>query len=159
MDLLEVKSRIAEALVESIFRRAQYSLAPVKHPMMLDGTVRVGEFAPHVVVRKERDDQLLEFPISVKYRLHIEQYLSLEQQRGPKSGFYMAWHQWPDLRFVFVSDRPDAERSCFQIVQPGKTNSLLATDLADVPELEIFRQNIEDHEELARRIFSLLAGA
>jgi len=30
MDLLEVKSRIAEALVESIFRRARYDVAPFR---------------------------------------------------------------------------------------------------------------------------------
>ena len=30
MDLLEAKSRIAEALVESIFRRARYDVAPYK---------------------------------------------------------------------------------------------------------------------------------
>jgi len=32
MDLLEAKSRIAEALVESIFRRARYDVAPYRAP-------------------------------------------------------------------------------------------------------------------------------
>ena len=31
MDLLEVKSRIAEALVESIFRRARYQIRPFRN--------------------------------------------------------------------------------------------------------------------------------
>ena len=35
MDLLEVKSRIAEALIESIFRRARYAVAPHRDPMPL----------------------------------------------------------------------------------------------------------------------------
>jgi len=161
MDLFEVKNRIAEALVESIFRRARYTLVPVKPPI---GNVRAWreEFSPHVVVKKESGRQPIELPISVRYRVQIGQYLAIEQQRGPKSIFHMAWRQWPDLRFIFVTERPDPGRSCFQVVQPGDGRSIdliHTTDLADQAELEIFRHNVEDHEELVRRIFLLLSEA
>jgi hypothetical protein len=160
MDLLEVKNRIAEALVESIFRRARYTLIPVKPSTA--GGVRAWreEFAPHLVVKKETERQVLDLPISVKYRVQVGQYLSIEQQRGPKSIFHAAWRQWPDLRFIFVSERPEPGRSCFQVVQPGDGTSIdliHTTDLADQTEFEIFRHNVEDHEELLRRIFSLLS--
>jgi len=59
-----------------------------------------------------------------------------------------------------VSERPEPGRSCFQVVQPGDGRSIdlvHTTDLADQAELEIFRHNVEDHEELLRRIFSLLS--
>jgi len=163
MDLLEVKNRIAEAMVESIFRRARYSLIPVGEGAIPGASVRVGReelLAPHMRVRREADDQVIDLPLSVKYRLHIDQYLAIENQRGPKSIFHAAWRQWPDLRFIFVSERPEPGRSCFQVVQPGDGRSIdlvHTTDLADQAELEIFRHNVEDHEELLRRIFSLLS--
>ena len=162
MDLLEVKNRVAEALVESIFRRARYTIIPVKPSTASGARAWREEFAPHLVVKKETERQVLELPISVKYRVQISQYLAIEQQRGPKSTFHMAWRQWPDLRFIFVSERPEPGRSCFQVVQPGDGRSIdliHTTDLADQTELEIFRHNVEDHEELVRRIFLLLSEA
>jgi hypothetical protein len=163
MDLLEVKDRIAEAMVESIFRRARYTLVPLKRAIGQEGPVRVGreEFSPHMLVRKERDHQMVEFSIGVKYRPHIGQYLAIEHQRSLKSVFHFAWKRWPNLWFVFVTERPDPGRSCFQIVHPSQDkpdDPIAAMDLADQAEFEIFRHNVKDHEELLRRIFSLLSG-
>ena len=163
MDLLEVKNRIAEAMVESIFRRARYSLIPVGEGAIPGASVRVGReelLAPHMRVRRETDDQVIDLPLSVKYRLHIDQYLAIENQRGPKSIFKMAWRQWPEMRFIFLSERPDKGRSCFQVVPPSQAGEaeIQTVDLADEPQLQIFKHDVEDHEELVRRIFLLLAG-
>ena len=42
-------------------------------------------------------------------------------------------------------------------MRPGEP--FRTVDLAELKELKIFQQNIEDHEELIRRIFTLLTGA
>jgi hypothetical protein len=42
-------------------------------------------------------------------------------------------------------------------MKPGE--AFRTVDLVELKELRIFQHNIEDHEELIRRIFSLLTGA
>jgi hypothetical protein len=62
---------------------------------------------------------------------------------------------------VLVSERPEVGRSCFQVLpfaglragEPFRT-----IDLADLPEFKLFSNNIDDHEQLTRSIFGLLAG-
>jgi hypothetical protein len=71
----------------------------------------------------------------------------------------LARRQWPSLYFVLVTERPEPGRSCFQAVvfetlrsgEPFRT-----VDLTEVKEFSLFAHNIEDHEELVRRIFELL---
>ena len=163
MDLLEIKGRIAVALVESIFRRAGFALAPVVHP----------EAAP----RHGREDLIPDFQVSlpapaegplpaprvveVRYRPQVGQYLLIETQRGPHSLFTAAKRQWPTLVLVFVTDHPEAGRSCFQVVdlEPWVAGSAVrAFDLHAHDQLQIFRQNVEEHEALLRRMFALLTG-
>lgn len=162
MDLLETKSRIAEALVESIFRRAGYEISRLTREAV---PLRVGreDFSPDFrVVRRAKDGETMEFLMEVKYRPAIEQYLSVENQRGDKSIFLMARQKWPNLYFVFVSERPEVRRSCFQVVslRSHEAGAAFATvDLADEKELGLFPHNVEDHEELLRRIFALLTEA
>jgi hypothetical protein len=161
MDLLEAKSRIAEALVESIFRRARCSVHPfgVEH-----APLRVGreDFSPDFVVRLGANGgPSHEILVEVKYRPSIEQFVSVENQRGERSVFELARRQWPDLYFVLVSERPETGRSCFQALPihaltPG--GPFRTVDLDQLDELRIFRANVEDHEVLARRIFALLAS-
>jgi len=156
MDLLQAKSRIAQALVESVFRRAQYHVSPFQS----DQPLRFGreDFSPDLVVRAKEgasEDRLL----VVKYRPHLDQFLGVESQRGDRSVFSMMRRQWPEVWVVLVTDRPDAGRSCFQAVRaedhvPGVP--IRALDLADVPEFGIFPQNVEDHEALVRSIIGLL---
>ena len=161
MDLLEAKSRIAEALVESIFRRARYELLPYQSGQ---APLRVGreDFSPDFCasIPGENGDarQVL---IEVKYRLAIEQFISVENQRGERSTFHLARRQWPTLYFVLVTDRPEPGRSCFQAVpfdrmRPGEP--IRTMDLDQLKELRIFRNNVDDHEELVRRIMGLLTG-
>lgn len=161
MDLLEAKSRIAEALVESIFRRARYDVAPFKIDQSL---LRFGreEFSPAFRVSQTVDGELRSYLVAVKYRTSAEQFISVENQRGERSIFLMARRHWPALYFVLVTDRPPTGRSCFQAIafnqlKPGEP--FQTVDLDRLTELRIFRTNLEDHEELVRRIMGLLATA
>ena len=162
MDLVAAKSRIAEALVESIFRRARYCVRPFDAG---PAPLRFGreDFSPDFVVAiggdAPRPQELL---VEVKYRPSIEQFLSVESQRGERSVFELARRQWPALYFVLVSDRPEAGRSCFQAVPihglpPG--GPFRTVDLDQLSDFGIYRANVEDHEVLARRVYALLATA
>ena len=161
MDLLEAKSRIAEALVESIFRRARCHI----HPFTAEHLpLRVGreDFSPDFIVGLgSNGGPSLEILVEVKYRPSIEQFVSVENQRGERSVFELARRQWPNLYFVLVSERPVPGRSCFQALPihdltPG--GPFRTVDLDQLEELKIFRANLEDHEILVRRIFTLLAA-
>jgi hypothetical protein len=161
MDLLEAKSRIAEALLESIFRRARYEVRPYRREQ---APLRVGreDFSPDFAVRPTRkpgDER--EFLIEVKYRPSVDQFVSVENQRGDRSVFLLARRQWPALYFVLVTDRPEDGRSCFQAIsfaalRPGEP--FRTVDLGELPEFRIFRHNMEDHEALVRSIFGLLGA-
>jgi hypothetical protein len=161
MDLLEAKSRIAEALVESIFRRARCDILPFS---TAHAPLRVGreDFSPDFVVGLAANGgPARDILVEVKYRPSIEQFVSVENQRGDRSVFEMARRQWPVLYFILVSERPEAGRSCFQALAihelaPG--GPFHTVDLDRLGELKIFRANVEDHEVLARRIFGLLAS-
>jgi hypothetical protein len=163
VDLLEIKGRIAVALVESIFRRAGFTLAP---PVAVETSQRLG-----------REDLIPDFQavlpvtgagapavpcvVEVRYRPQVSQYLLIESQRGPHSLFAVAKRHWPTLVFVFVTDHPEAGRSCFQVVDLGgwaTGNLVTALDLHAHDELRIFPQNVEEHEALLRRMFALLTG-
>ena len=163
MDLLEIKGRISVALVESIFRRAGFTLTP---PVTVETTQRLG-----------REDLIPDFQatlpaagggsayegrvVEVRYRPQVGQYLLIEAQRGPHSLFTVAKRHWPTLVFVFVTDHPEAGRSCFQVVDLetwATGNSVTALDLHTHDALRIFRQNVEEHEALLSRMFTLLMG-
>jgi len=162
MDLLEVKSRVAEALVESIFRRARYTVEPFRHEAALPLRLGREDFSPDFAIRMpvaiNREERWL---LEVKYRSSVDQFISVENQRGDRSVFTAARRQWPNLCFVFVTDRPQTGRSCFQALSfldhpVGKPYDTV--DLANVERYGIFGHNIADHEELLRRIFALLVG-
>jgi hypothetical protein len=161
MDLLEVKSRIAEALVESIFRRARYAVESYRGGVP---PLRLGreDFSPDFSVKLRspngRDQQAL---VEVKYRSSVDQFMSVENQRGERSVFVTARRTWPELCFVFVTDRPQEGRSCFQALSfldhpPEKPFETV--DLVELDRFRIFPHNITDHEELLRRIYGLLVA-
>jgi hypothetical protein len=160
MDLLEAKSRIAEALVGSIFRRARYEITPFRAN---SSPLRFGreDFSPDFrVTQASPDGPDRDFLIEVKYRPSVEQFMSVENQRGDRSIFLLARRQWPALYFIMVTERPEPGRSCFQAVtfetlRPGEVRTV---DLLEVKEFGLFPHNIEDHEELVRRIFELLTA-
>jgi hypothetical protein len=161
MDLLEAKSRIAEALVESIFRRARYEIAPFGASA---SPLRFGreDFSPDFRITQPNPEGAdRAFLIEVKYRPSVEQFISVENQRGERAIFLLARRQWPSLYFVMVTERPEPGRSCFQAVafETLRTGEPFRTiDLLEVKEFGLFPHNIEDHEELVRRIFALLTA-
>ena len=160
MDLLEAKSRIAEALVESIFRRARYEVTPFRANA---SPLRFGreDFSPDFRVSQASPDGDRDFLVEVKYRPSVEQFISVENQRGERSIFLLARRQWPALYFILVTERPEPGRSCFQAVafETLRTGEPFRTvDLTEVKEFGLFPHNIEDHEELVRRIFALLTS-
>jgi hypothetical protein len=151
MDLYDTKSRIAEAFVESIFRRAQFEVRPyAAHPPL-----RIGheDFSPNFTVSRNGDEQLVE----VKYRPSVDQFLSLENHRRSPI-FDLARRQWPKLYFVIVTDHPSPERSCFQAVAlAGTPGPPFATvDLTALDELRIFPHNVSEHERLLLSLIDLL---
>jgi hypothetical protein len=159
MDLLEAKSRIGEALVESIFRRARYDIAPLRRE---HSPLRFGreDFSPDFRISQRSDDgQDHEYVLGVKYRPSIEQFISVENQRGDRSLFHMMRRHWPTMYFILVTERPEAKRSCFQVLafetlrlgEPFRT-----LDLIEMKEFGLFTHNIDDHEALTRSIFGSL---
>jgi hypothetical protein len=159
VDLYETKSRISEALVESIFRRARYQLRPYRSTKV--SPLRFGreDFSPDFHVKPlDGEEGAEEFLVEVKYRPFVDQFISLENQRGQSSVFMLARRHWPSLYFILVTDHPEPGRSCFQTIGVDPLGAPFTTvDLVDVKELGIFQHNVDDHEELLRRIFGLLA--
>jgi hypothetical protein len=163
VDLLEIKGRIAVALVESIFRRAGFTLAP---PVAVETSHRLGreDLIPDfqaTLPALDGDSAHAPRVVEVRYRPQVGQYLLIEAQRGPHSLFTVAKRHWPTLVFVFVTDHPEAGRSCFQVVDLGPWevgSAVTALDLDSHEALRIFRQNVEEHEALLRRMFTLLTG-
>jgi hypothetical protein len=165
MDLLDIKGRIAQALVESVFRRAGFTLTPVgprESPPRLGREELIPDF---FAARVPPDGRPPDHParlVEVRYRPQVGQYLAIEDQRASQSIFSHAKRHWAGLMFVFVTDHPEAGRSCFQVLDlepwnPG--DRVVSVDLFDHKGLDIYRQNVEEHEALARRIFALLTGS
>ena len=164
MDLLAIKGRIALALVESIFRRAGFTLTPVGQREVPPHLGR--EDVPDFSARRLRPESgRSEEPaglIEARYRLDLGHYLAIETQRGPRSVFAQAKRYWPGLLFVFVTDHPEPGRSCFQVLdlEPWQVGTAVAAiDLFTHEGLAIYRQNVEEHEQLLRRMFTLLTGS
>ena len=159
MDLFDAKSRVAKALVESIFRRALYEV----HPMRAESVpMRIGgeDISPDFSVTRNSGMGEAALLLAVWYRTSVQQFVAVETQRAERSTFALARRQWPTLRFVLVTDRPEPGRSCFQalLAEQGFTGTPIRTaDLVDASDLEIFANNVTDHEQLLRRILRLLA--
>ena len=156
LELASIKGRIAEALVESIFRRALYRMT------------RFGkESAPDFLALKqglagrEAPGVYRTFMIEVKYRSDPARYLALQQRQGAKSLLAKSRAKWPNLYVIFVTDRPEVGRSCFQALdaasyEPGEPVN--TQPLYEIEALEIFPNNVMEHEALARQLFGLLSS-
>ncbi|MGH7390446.1 MAG: hypothetical protein ACREM3_13460 [Candidatus Rokuibacteriota bacterium] len=159
MDLYEAKDRVGVALVESIFRRARYRVQPYRPEPAEVRFVRE-DFAPSfTAVLPGEDGTERAFLLDVAYRPFVEQFMALENQRRMSSIFVLARRHWPNLRSVLVTDHPERGRSRFQAVVVGDLRSeplLTTVDLTDAEHLGIFQHNVEDHEELLDRIFTML---
>jgi hypothetical protein len=156
MDVNALKGRIAEALVEGIFRRAGYDVALVGRESRVQHLLKIGrdEFLPDLLVWKPVETLYRLVAIEVKYRAHIETFFLQDT-----ASLSEAVKQWPALYFVFVTDNPEPGRSCFQAIDmrqyaPDKPTDMI--DLQHAGELEIWRKNVEEHETFVKLIFPLL---
>lgn len=165
MDVNGLKGRIAEALVEGILRRAGYQVALVGRESRVQHLLKVGrdEFLPDLLVWKPAEHTDSAWPlhrlvgVEVKYRSDVGNYL----RRHFSAEFSEVVARWPDLYFVFVTDHPESGRSCFQAINPRQYSSREPTttiDLAKVSELDIYEGNVEEHGNLVKLIFPLLAS-
>jgi hypothetical protein len=163
MDVSSLKGRIAEALVESIFRRAGYQVARVGRESQVHGLLKVGasEFAPDFLVWKQaQGDESAQplhrlLPIEVKYRSNLREFVRKEAS----SLIAKVRDQWPQLYCIVITDHPDNGRSCFQVFEV-KTHipdvAPVLVDLHELTDLDIFRTTVQEYEGLVREIFTLL---
>jgi hypothetical protein len=158
-DVIDLKNQVSVALVESIFRRAGYSLTvfPIREIPAHLGREDMPDFIAVPPITREG---LGPRPVKVRYRRQVGQYLTVEGQRGIRSFLALAKQHWPGLVVVFVSDEPASGLSCFRVLDlatwsPGGAPVL--ADLSAHPTLNIYQLNVEDHEALARRILGLLS--
>jgi hypothetical protein len=160
-----LKGRLAEAMVESIFRRAHYRVARVGVETQVQRLVKRGshELTPDLLVWKraggtEREPELHQFvALEVKYRAKLADFLRDECVRMLSE----AKEAWPDLYFVLVTDNPAAGRSCFQAIclreyTPG--SELITRDLCEFRTLDISRQLVTRHERFTKDLFAALGS-
>src|SRR6185503_6396843 len=162
-DVNQLKGRMAEALVEGIFKRAQYMVARVARETKVSALMRTGQSVPDFVVWKALDEpspghrSYLLLAIEVKYCPNLDDYLRREMPaRSPEVAL-----QWPELYEILVTDRPELGRSCFQavhvsILPPAAPPSSL--DLHLVPGLDIYRRTVEEYEGLVREVFPIIGS-
>ena len=161
-DITRLKGRMSDALVEGIFKRAQYMVARVARETQVSALMRTGRSVPDFVVWKalaepslgHRSYHLL--AIEVKYCTRVEDYLRREPPaRSPEVAL-----QWPELYEILVTERPEPGRSCFQAIHVSILPALAPTtlDLHLVPGLDIYRRTVEEYEGLVREVFPLLGS-
>jgi hypothetical protein len=160
-----LKGRMAEALVEAVFKRAGYTVARVGRETQMPALVRTGraEFMPDFVVWRALDEPSLGhhsyrlLAIEVKYRADLADYL----RRDSPSRTAEVAQQWPELYEILVTDRPECGRSCFQAVHVSALSAgttPVTLDLHLVPGLDIYRRTAEEYEGLVREIFPILGS-
>jgi len=162
-DINLLKGRMSEALVEGIFKRAEYMVARVARETQVSALMRTGQTVPDFVVWKALDEpslghrSYLLLAIEVKYCANLDDHLRRETPaRSPEVAL-----QWPELYEILVTDRPELGRSCFQaihvsILPPAAEPSTL--DLHLVPGLDIYRRTVEEYEGLVREVFPLIGS-
>jgi len=160
-----LKGRMAEALVEGIFKRAHYTVARVGRESQISARMRTGqaEFMPDFVVWRALDEPSLGhhsyrlLAMEVKYRADLEGYLRRDSlSRSPEIA-----RQWPELYEIIVTDRPATGRSCFQAVHVSAradAGSPASLDLHLVAGLDIYRKTVEEYEDLVTRVFPILGS-
>jgi hypothetical protein len=162
-ELDTLKGRIAEAFVESIFRRAgcRVSRAGREGVPFPSRTPGGDDLLPNFYVRRRaretpagRAPQRL-IPVEVRYEVRVEDFLERHDERWASA----LCARWPELRIVFVTDHPAAGRSCFQVldVAAARPDASLATvDLHCVHDFDVYPTTAQEYEALVREIYPLL---
>src|SRR5262245_650797 len=158
-----LKGRIAEALVEGIFRRAGYQAAHVgSRRRSHRGRARGEGLTPRMLLWKHGAGHGSLPPlhrlvaVEVKYRADVERALPREMLKLARAGA-----DWRDLYFIFVTDRPAPGRTCFQVVDPRHCpaeGAWATVDLHDLIDLDIYWKTIEEYASLVKLIFPVLSG-
>jgi hypothetical protein len=158
-----LKGRIAEAFVESIFRRAGYRVSRAGREGPSPSPLKLGadEFLPDFYLHKPAGEtpagrtrhRLI--PIEVRYEERIEDFL--ERHDGALAAALRV--HWPELCLVFVTDHPATGRACFQVlemaaVRPGMP--LVTVDLHYVHDFDVYLTTAHEYEALVRQIYPLL---
>jgi hypothetical protein len=158
-----LKGRIAEAFVESIFRRAGDRVSRAARESPPPRPVRVGadEFLPDFFLHKPTGETSAErtrhrlIPVEVRYEASVEDFLDSHDD-----GWILALRaHWPELCIVFVTDHPASGRSCFQVldVAAARLDARLATvDLHYVHDFDVYLTTAQEYEALVRQIYPLL---
>ena len=162
-EIANLKGRIAEAFVETIFRRAGYTVSRIGRESQVQRLVKLGadEFLPDFLLRKlvpgtdaGRPLHRL-IPIEVKYRANVEAFLAeYGDELLPRIG-----DQWPELCLVLVTDHPAPRRSCFQVIDLSVVPAeapLASADLHQIRDLDVYETTVREYEGLVRGIFPLL---
>jgi hypothetical protein len=162
-DINLLKGRMSEALVEGIFKRAQYMVARVARETQVSALMRTGQNVPDFVVWKALDEpslghrSYLLLAIEVKYCANLDDHLRRETPaRSPEVAL-----QWPQLYEILVTDRPELGRSCFQAIHVSILPPAVApgtVDLHLVPGLDIYSRTVEEYEGLVREVFPLIGS-
>jgi len=131
-----LKGRIGEAFVEALLRRANYSVSRVGREAHLPSLIKVGPTAympDFLAWREERipgpqgDRSIYDIlAIEVKYRSQPERFLNEE---APK-GFDAVQDDWPNFCVILVSDQFRDDRSCFQVLRRGASETAEPIDIA-----------------------------
>lgn len=154
-----LKGRVAEALVETMFRRAGYAVSRSGRETQLHRLYKTGpdEYLPDFMIRRAvprpGSDRPLHtlVPIEVKYRYDVSRFLEVEAV-----GFFQQAKRWPGLYLVLVTDNPDADRSCFQVLD-DKLDPPRTSDLHMVAALDVYRSTVLEYDTLGQKLFRLIA--
>jgi hypothetical protein len=160
-----LKGRIAQALVEGIFRRAGYQIGVVGGDRRNGHAPRATDagLLPDLLVWKPAAGSSAERPhhrlvaLQVRYRGDVERAVPRDSARlAPGIA------QWADLHLVYVTDHPQPGRSCFQTIDarqcplpPGAAT----IDLHEATALDVWWPNVQEHERLVTLVFPVLSGA
>ena len=162
-EIESLKGRIAEAFVESIFRRAGYRVSRAGRESPSSQPVKLGadEFLPDFYLHKPAGEtpagrtrhRLI--PIEVRYEARVEDFLGSHDDALAAA---LRAH-WPELCLVFVTDHPATGRSCFQVLEMAAVRQgtpLGTVDLHYVHDFDIYLTTAQEYEALVRQIFPLL---
>ena len=161
--LRSLKGRIGEAFVESILRRAGYKVSRIGRESQVQQMLRTGisEFLPDFLIWKQIDrtggDASLNRVLSVEVKYHSDIPDFLHRYGGDL--LLEVAEQWPELYIILVTDHPEPDRSCFQVIdlrdyRPGAP--LTTADLHDLSVFDIYRSTVEEYEGLVKQVFALL---
>ena len=162
MDLRVLKGRIAEAVMEAMFRRAGYRVSRVGREAHIPALMRVGrgDYQPDFLLWKPEpgdppDPHLHRvLAVEVKYRWNLAEFIRQELPSLARD----VRDQWPDLYYVLVTDNPEGERSCFQVFSV-KDEPVASSfrNLHEVPAFDIYFSTVREYQNLVTAILGFLA--